>query len=419
MISFKDKVKDYYIYIKKYYLLIIIIIIAFIELIIYNKINLSERISKIKNLLFGENQIININASSSDNITLYKIKGINYLNKCKKELLTYRKKILPINYIPKISVIIPVYNCENTIVFSLRSIQNQNFLDFEIILVNDFSSDNSLQIIEKIQKEDNRIKILNNKRNMGTLFSRCIGTLKSKGKYIFALDNDDLFLTENLFENIYRVAELNYYDIIEFKSFSILNYNPNISDIEDSYFNHHQDNLILHQPELGLFPISNNNKYTSNDFWIWAKCIKSKIYKKSINALGKKRYSIYNCWTEDISIIFIIFNIAQSYIFLNIYGIFHYISITTASNTLNISHKLFSQIFLLDIIIDFSKKNKENKKYAVYKALEISKNDFSLLNLKDQIYLKKILIKLINSKYIDRHDKLLIKNLFKINLIVS
>ena len=94
---------------------------------------------------------------------------------------------------------------------------------------------------------------------MGTLYSRCIGTLKSKGKYIFALDNDDLFLSDDLFANIYKAAEYYNYDIIEFKSFQIKNYSPNITEIEETYFNHHLNNLILHQPELSLFPISINN----------------------------------------------------------------------------------------------------------------------------------------------------------------
>ena len=273
-----------------------------------------------------------------------------------------------------------------------------------------------MEIIEKIKYRDKRIKILNNLRNMGTLYSRCIGTLKSKGKYIFPLDNDDLFLSGNLFENIYKVAEFYSYDIIEFKSFTIQNYNPNISDIKEGAFNYHPNNLILHQPELGLFPISNNNiSYSSNDFWIWAKCIKSKIYIKSINILGEKRYSIYNCWTEDISIVFIIFNFAQSYIFLNIYGIFHITSTTTTSFKLELNHKVFSEIFLLDIIFDFSKNNKESKKFAVYKALEISNKKIPTLSLKNKLYLKSIINKLINCIYISDDDKLLIKKKFKLN----
>ena len=66
--------------------------------------------------------------------------------------------------------------------------------NFEIILINDYSNDNSSIIINEMKKFDNRIKIINNHRNMGTLYSRSIGALNAKGKYIFALDNDDLFL---------------------------------------------------------------------------------------------------------------------------------------------------------------------------------------------------------------------------------
>ena len=85
----------------------------------------------------------------------------------------------------KISVVIPCYNCGNYLIKGIRSIQNQDFSDFEIIIINDFSSDNTLQIIQKFQKEDPRIKCLNNKKNMGTLYSRTIGTLSGEGKYIY------------------------------------------------------------------------------------------------------------------------------------------------------------------------------------------------------------------------------------------
>ena len=76
-----------------------------------------------------------------------------------------------------ISVVIPVFNCEKSINASIRSIQNQNFSEIEIILINDASSDNTSNIINTFQKEDYRLKILNNNKNRGTLYSRCIGAL--------------------------------------------------------------------------------------------------------------------------------------------------------------------------------------------------------------------------------------------------
>ena len=101
---------------------------------------------------------------------------------------------------PKITAFIILFNAEKTILTSLRSIQNQKMSDIEILLIDDYSSDNSLKIIEKCQKEDKRIKIIKNNKNRGSWFSRSLGALKSKGKYIMALDSDDLFI--NLYNSM-------------------------------------------------------------------------------------------------------------------------------------------------------------------------------------------------------------------------
>ena len=66
-------------------------------------------------------------------------------------------------------------------------------LDIDIVIVNDFSSDNTSKILVEIKKDDKRIRVINNKKNMGTLYTRCIGTLASNGRYIFPLDGDDMF----------------------------------------------------------------------------------------------------------------------------------------------------------------------------------------------------------------------------------
>ena len=94
----------------------------------------------------------------------------------------------------------PLYNCENTIESSIRSIQYQNFTKIEIILFNDFSNDNTSNIIRNMKRNDKRIKIVDNKSNKGTLYSRSIGVLISKGKYIFNLDNDDMYFDFDVFD---------------------------------------------------------------------------------------------------------------------------------------------------------------------------------------------------------------------------
>ena len=79
-------------------------------------------------------------------------------------------------------MVIPVYDAGDKISKSVISAQNQNVANIEIILVNDASNNETYNIIKKLEKEDPRILLINNKKNMGALYSRCIGALKSNGK---------------------------------------------------------------------------------------------------------------------------------------------------------------------------------------------------------------------------------------------
>ena len=101
--------------------------------------------------------------------------GRNYMNKCLEGIIN--NITFKISKKPKISVIVPIYNSQKTIKKAISSIQNQNMIDIEIILINDFSTDNSSQIIKEIHKNDPRLLIINNNKNMGILYSRCIGVL--------------------------------------------------------------------------------------------------------------------------------------------------------------------------------------------------------------------------------------------------
>ena len=94
---------------------------------------------------------------------------------------------------PIVTVIVLIYNSETYIKKIMRSIQNQSMLDIEIILVNNASTDNTLKIIEELQKEEPRIELINNEKNMGILYSKFIGILNTKGKYILPLVHDDFF----------------------------------------------------------------------------------------------------------------------------------------------------------------------------------------------------------------------------------
>ena len=148
-----------------------------------------------------------------------------------------------------------MFNCEKTIKFTLNSIQYQNMSDFEIILINDFSIDNTLKLINNITKMDKRIKVINNRKNMGTLFSRSIGVLMSKGEYIFGIDNDDMFFDDDVFNYIYKKGKKENLDILGFLTIDAYNYTINITQMMDLYTYQYPDEFYLEQPELSTWMI--------------------------------------------------------------------------------------------------------------------------------------------------------------------
>ena len=316
---------------------------------------------------------------------------------------------------PIISSIIPVFNSEKTIASSICSIQNQDFSGFEIILIDDFSTDNSYQIILDLQKLDSRIKIIKNKKNMGSLYSRSIGALMSNGEYIFGLDNDDMFFSHDIFNSILKFAKNYDFDIVGFRAFQITNYSYNHDKIIDLYnYNRYPEKIIVYQPQLSIWLITINGRFYKHDMTIWAKCIKSKIYKEAIIKLEMKRYSIFVSWEEDTIANYIIFSIAKSFIFIHKYGIIHLNNRSTASYVISRDIKLFGEIFFIDILYDFTKNNTD-KNYAVFGAYN-AKGNFNItqfVNNTNLKYLKSILFKIIKSQYISNYYKNKILSDFK------
>ena len=101
------------------------------------------------------------------------------------------------------SVIIPVYNAEKTIERCLKSLTDQNRQDVEIIVVNDGSLDNSLEIIEKIASTDLRVKV-HSQKNRGVSSARNYGIEKASGEWLTFLDSDDFYVTSpfHMFDEI-------------------------------------------------------------------------------------------------------------------------------------------------------------------------------------------------------------------------
>ncbi|MBQ7739754.1 MAG: glycosyltransferase family 2 protein [Eubacterium sp.] len=116
---------------------------------------------------------------------------------------------------PKISVILPVYNVEKFLKQCLDSLVNQSFKDFELICVNDGSTDASCEILKEYAEKDKRIRIINCE-NGGVACARNIGLKKAKGNYIICLDSDDFF-EEDMLKKLFDKAIKTNADIILFQ----------------------------------------------------------------------------------------------------------------------------------------------------------------------------------------------------------
>lgn len=106
---------------------------------------------------------------------------------------------------PKVSIIIPVYNVEKYLRECLDSVINQTIKDIEIICVNDGSTDNSLNILEEYALRDKRIKIIN-KKNGGLASARNEGLKYISGTLCHFLDSDD-YIEPNLYENAINIFQ--------------------------------------------------------------------------------------------------------------------------------------------------------------------------------------------------------------------
>lgn len=112
-----------------------------------------------------------------------------------------------------ISIIIPVYNAEKYLSETLQSVLKQTYKEFEVICINDASTDTSSEILYQFQCLDSRIRVIENNERSGAAFSRNIGIRESKGKYITFLDADDIF-EEEMLQSAYDAMEKNDVDIV-------------------------------------------------------------------------------------------------------------------------------------------------------------------------------------------------------------
>ena len=144
---------------------------------------------------------------------------------------------------PKITIIIPVYNREKLLAFTLESIIEQTFTDWECILVDDISNDDSFTVLQEYQKKDSRFKVFHRPKALrkGANSCRNYGFLQATGSYIKWFDSDDIMLTKHL-EISYKTIVNNKLDFVVTDT---LNFNHENGEILDKPYNFSRKEAII------------------------------------------------------------------------------------------------------------------------------------------------------------------------------
>lgn len=170
---------------------------------------------------------------------------------------------------PKISLIIPVYNTEKYLPECLDSCINQSLTDIEIICIDDCSSDSSFDILTTYQNKDKRIRVFRQEKNQRQGAARNRGISEALGEYVWFVDSDD-FLDKNACQLLYDIAKENEAEILCFEGISFKDLNGR-QFIESSYFTDWPKNVNLsprtsYQGLKGYFSVSPCIYITKRDY---------------------------------------------------------------------------------------------------------------------------------------------------------
>ena len=298
--------------------------------------------------------------------------------------------------IPKISIYLPIYNKSKYLMKSIKSIQSQTLKDIEIIAVNDCSTDDSLVILKKIAKNDPRIKIVNNNKNYGLLYSRTMGILKTSGEYIIDVDPDDSLYENNVLEYLYEIVNKFKVDVVSFGFMK----NHKIT------FKCTNFDKILKQPKIFENAFSKNN-YIIKDYLLWNKLVKRKLMLKSYEYFKNNIYSEKWNYGEDTIWSVLINKYAKSMICIKkIVYIYNINKESLMRNQFNIIR--IKNIFQYEKMFRQILNEKNEKKYIIsnikiiFNNLE-KNNKTKLLLMKPKIDIKKKLINLLKI-YIENYQ---------------
>jgi glycosyltransferase involved in cell wall biosynthesis len=215
---------------------------------------------------------------------------------------------------PKISIIISVFNGEAFLRTALLSIQNQDFKDIEIIMIDDGSQDNSVNLIKELMKTEPRIVLLENGNNKGILYTKTKAILHAKGKYVMTMDEDDIYVQRDAFSLLYNEAEKNSLDIL---GFIFTHSGKKISRKRNNF--KRDKRRIIYQPELSnlMYHLNSDGKVEQFHGYLVSHFIKTELFKKIINFIDKKNLEEKMNYHDDYILFFLLTRNANSIKYIN------------------------------------------------------------------------------------------------------
>ena len=314
---------------------------------------------------------------------------------------------------PKISIIIPVYNGEAFLQETLISIQNQDFKDIEIIIIDDKSTDNSTILIKELMKTEPRISFYQNEENKGPLYTKKKGILAAKGKYVMIIDDDDKFLQRDAFTSLYEEAEKFNLDILEFKSIlstSLLNidqYNKTGKENYSILYQNELNNYMYFPGFLGVIEKYDNKKV--NHF------VKTILYVNILEQIDDKYFNIRINYYEDYMFFFLLTRNAKS--LKKIDRIFYLKEKVIFSDDSKKNHRknerlkegfnylCFAYLNYIQFLFDKTKNTVEDKKIAFSQLEKLYLDNLCKSNPNYKKMALNIIDLFLNSEYISLADK--------------
>ena len=332
---------------------------------------------------------------------------------------------------PKISIIIPMYNEEKNAEKVIRTIQNQDLQEIEIVCVNDNSKDNTLDILKDLQKEDPRITIINNKKNRGVIYNRIYGAIRSKGQYVTFVDADDGLCNRNILTKAYNVATKEHnenIDIVHYQTCGcIVNDEGQFEKFAIFYtFNPTTFGKVVRAPYIGDNYFQGKKDVTGSGF------VFDKIYSRSLiiraaNYIGPDIWNQNLVYIDDLLLCFAAMKSAKTIVSISDIGYWHYFdkktSVTSSvweiegnrlKNPAKTNKKIGDFLIIVERLLQMTDNEPQSGEFREFALMQIGTDEY-LPTIARSVHFERYLFlieKAYKWKYINQSSKNRIKKLF-------